>query len=341
MTRVDQDPPVVDLAGALTTAGHEVDVHAAGTGGSRASELDAVVSALRDRWTADPPDVVHTHRRTSGLAALLAARPLGIPVVHTHQDMANTPAALANMERAICRSTTRVVATSAADLPVLVRFGVRRSRIAVVPYGVDPARFTPEGPRAVQRSPFRLLTAASAWAEVPEALVAAVRTLPDVELVVLDGPPSVDETAARLGVADQVTRVAGHTGELPSLLRSADIVVCGPWHDRPSVLALRAMACGVAVVGTTSAGGLSDVVVHGVTGLLPAQRARTGLVRVLRALLTDHGRREAYAVAGADRVLARYTLDHVAAQLTDVYTAATDDRADRRVAAVELSAVDV
>src|SRR5215204_3388024 len=38
---------------------------------------------LREQWSAEPPDIVHSHFWMSGLAALQAARGLGIPVVHT------------------------------------------------------------------------------------------------------------------------------------------------------------------------------------------------------------------------------------------------------------------
>ncbi|CCH32095.1 glycosyltransferase [Actinosynnema sp. NPDC047251] len=319
VTSVESDLPVVDLSGALTGSGHHVVVHS-----TRAAEesgpqrqLESFVAALRESWAAEPPDVVHAHRWTSGLAAMVAARPLDIPIVHTYQDTTRAPAERVDVERAVCRSAARVVATSDDDLPALLRLGVRRASIAVVPYGVDWNRFTPDGPRVPRGSAHRILTAASHG--VPRELVAAVHALPDAELVVFDGPPPAAGPAAADG---RVVRVQAGPGDLPALVRSADIVVCGPWCDRPSILAMQAMACGVAVVSTTSVGGMSDVVVHRVAGMVPAQGGPGGLVRVLSGLLADHARREAYAIAGIDRVLARYGLDRVAEDIADVYASA-------------------
>src|SRR5690242_7740256 len=47
------------------------------------AHMPAFADELREQWAADPPDVVHSHFWMSGLAALDAARDLGIPVVHT------------------------------------------------------------------------------------------------------------------------------------------------------------------------------------------------------------------------------------------------------------------
>src|SRR5687767_12714585 len=45
--------------------------------------MEAFAEDLREQWLAEPPDVVHAHFWMSALAALDAARGLGIPVVHT------------------------------------------------------------------------------------------------------------------------------------------------------------------------------------------------------------------------------------------------------------------
>src|SRR6202161_3409272 len=63
----------------------------AGGGDSRlAAQFGAFSAPLRQMWAKDRPDVVHAVRWTSGLAALSAARDLGLPVVQTFDQLGVT-----------------------------------------------------------------------------------------------------------------------------------------------------------------------------------------------------------------------------------------------------------
>ena len=126
--------------------------------------VPAFSGPLRSRWQSERPDVVHALRWTSGLAALAAARDLGIPVVQEFSSLGVTErrvtgfrdhtgavkaggasAARIRLEPAIGRSATAVVATNSAEVSDLASLGVRRSSIRVVPWGVDTDLFTPGG----------------------------------------------------------------------------------------------------------------------------------------------------------------------------------------------------
>jgi glycosyltransferase involved in cell wall biosynthesis len=105
---------------------------------------------------------------------------------------------------------------------------------------------------------------------------------------------------------------------MPALLRSADVVACVPWYEPFGIVPLEAMACGVPVVAS-AVGGLTDTVVHGVTGVLTPPRDPRRLGRELRRLIADRSRCMAYGIAGQDRVDARYTWDEVAARTELLY----------------------
>ncbi|ACU35839.1 glycosyltransferase [Actinosynnema mirum] len=338
---------VAELAAALASAGHEVVVHTSGEAGREATrargyevvELSAAARraadpsahlgdfarALARRWQDDAPDVVHAHGWTSGLAALLGARRTETPVVqsfHTLADPGSDPQR-ANTERLVGKEAAAVIASSAAELAELARLGVPRRRISVVPSGVDRARFDPEGPVAPRWAPQRLVAVNDLAPERgTEDLLWALRSLPEAELVVLGGDArGIDRARARaaeLGVANRV-RLPGRVRreEVPALLRSADAVVHVPWAADFGLVALEAMACGVPVVAT-AVGGLADTVVDGVTGVLVPPRDRKALVGVLRSLLVDDARRDAYGIAGADRVRVRYPWERVAHEVAQV-----------------------
>jgi glycosyltransferase involved in cell wall biosynthesis len=302
---------------------------------------------LEQQWYQDRPDVVHAHFWMSGLASVLAARKVGVPVVQTfhalgtvkrrHQGADDTsPAERIGIERMIGREADRIAATCDDEVAELMRMGVQRSRISVVPCGVDPARFRPEGPVDGRRYPHRIV---SVGRLVPrkgfQDLITALRSLPETELVIAGGPVDVgsDPEARRLaahaeraGVRPRVSLVGQVSRDaMPALLRSADVVACVPWYEPFGIVPLEAMACGVPVVAS-AVGGLIDTVVDGVTGVLVPPRDPSALARALHSLLSDEARREACGLAGLDRVGVRYTWERVAEDTERVYERVTADR---------------
>jgi D-inositol-3-phosphate glycosyltransferase len=305
--------------------------------------MAAFANDLREQWAEDPPDVVHAHFWMSAVAALAAARPLGIPVVHTfhalgvvkrrHQGERDTsPQERLRIERAIARSVDRIVATCSDEVFELVRLGADRRHIHVVPCGVDVGRFTPDGP-AEARTPGRhRLVAACRLVErkgIADA-VAALTRLPDAELHVAGGPAldaldadpearRLRALAADLGVEDRlVLRGRIDREALPRLLRSADAVVCVPWYEPFGMVPLEAMACGVPVVAS-AVGGHVDSVVDGATGVHVPPRDSEALAVALRDLLDDTELRAALGAAGRRRAQERFAFDRIAAATRDVY----------------------
>jgi D-inositol-3-phosphate glycosyltransferase len=304
---------------------------------------------LLDQWrSADwAPDVAHAHFWMSGLATLTAARQVDLPVVQTyhalgsvkrrHQGAADTsPPGRIGYERALGRAVDRVVAQCEDEVGELVRLGVPRTQIAVIPSGVDLDRFTPVGP-AVPRDPSRprilsvgRLVERKGFGE----LIRAMRVVPRAECVVVGGPPAAEmgadavarklrELAESAKVADRIRLVGGVPREdMPRWYRSADVLACAPWYEPFGLTPLEAMACGVPVVAT-AVGGLTDTVVDGLTGDLVRARDPRALGGVLRRLLGDPMRRLAYATAALDRARQVYSWRRCAAQLNSLYSAVT------------------
>lgn len=304
---------------------------------------------LATSWRRDPPDVVHAHFWMSGLASVLAARDLGLPVVQTfhalgvvkrrYQGCADTsPPERVRLERLIGKSVSRVAATCSDEVFELARLGLPRSRVSVVPCGVDLARFTAEGEPAATSAPRRIV---SVGRLVPRkgfaTTISALAGVPDTELVIAGGPEQgrladdpearrLTELARRAGVADRV-RLLGQVSrsDMPALLRSADVVVCTPWYEPFGIVPLEAMACGVPVVAA-AVGGLIDTVVDGVTGELVPPRRPDLLAATLRRLLDDPALCEAYGVAGMDRARSRYSWGRIAVDILRVYEKALTEQ---------------
>ncbi|SES43262.1 glycosyltransferase [Lentzea albida] len=308
-----------------------------------------LVEFLELAWKARRPDVVHAHGWLSGIAAVLSARNSLVPVVQTYHSLGTARpqdhrAAEADstkrvaVERLIGHEVALVVATSSAEARAVLGMGVDRSKLVVVPKGVDLDLFAPR-PSAVDRHrPRRIVSVGRLLPHKGfDDLIGALSTVEGAELVIAGGGAQGDvhgdQEARRLlavarsaGVGDRVV-FAGHVpyAELPALLRSADVVACTPRERSSGGVALEAMACGTPVLAT-AVGGLVDVVVDGLSGVLVPPGKPDATAKSLRALLADGTYRELLSVAGRDRALARYSWHRVASDLVRVYATAVTSR---------------
>ncbi|MEU7653005.1 glycosyltransferase [Micromonospora taraxaci] len=314
---------------------------------------------LTERWRGGDwaPEVIHAHFWMSGLAALTAGRQTGVPVVQTYHALGTvkrryqgvqdtSPARRVSYERELGRSVDRIVAQCRDEVGELVRMGVPRSRMTVVPSGVNLATFAPLGP-AADREPgrARILTVGRLVERKGfQTVVRAMALVADAECVVVGGPPEglleTDPYARRLralaescGVADRVHLVgAVPREEMGRWYRSADLLVAAPWYEPFGLTPLEAMACGVPVVGT-AVGGIRDTVVDGTTGDLVAARDPHALAAAIQGLLDDRIRRFAYATAARERARTRYSWAATAERLVEVYSEVAAVRRPTRVVA--------
>jgi len=284
--------------------------------------MAAFAGRLGEWWSGHRPDVVHSHFWMSGLAALDAARPLGIPVAHTfhalgavkrrQQGSADTsPPDRLEIERRLAREMDALVATTSDETFELVQQGALAERITVVPCGVDLDRFRPAGthgpadgagpgddpPPRRQRHRVVIVSRLVERKGIGN-VITAMRALPDTELLIAGGPPRhlVDhdpgvahfrQVAADAGVADRVHLLGAVSRDaVPNLLRSADVVACCPWYEPFGLVAVEAMACGVPVVAS-AVGGLAETVVDGSTGLHVPPRNPAAISTALGRLLGD------------------------------------------------------
>ncbi len=301
---------------------------------------------LAHRWRRNQPDLAHAYFWTSGLAALAAAiRGLGIPLVQTfgtlgvaHRHGSPTPAqeGRIRLEACIARSAHAVLAGTSAEAAELIRMGVPRASVTVVPCGVDTDEFTPEGPVAKRNSRPRLLAVAGSGPALRkgqglETLVRVLARVPGAELLIAGGPARAqlgkDEVhqdlvhqAERFGVADRLSftgKVA--PGGLPALLRSADLLVSAAQDDplrrrrhrrdglrhagrRPARWAVCGMRCSTGPPGCWSRPARPDM-----------------LARRVRLLLASPLRVEAFGIAAADRARARYSWDRISRETLAAY----------------------
>jgi glycosyltransferase involved in cell wall biosynthesis len=173
--------------------------------------------------------------------------------------------------------------------------GDSRAQLASTPTAVAAARLTREKGIDVLLHAF-----AGVIQQIPEARL----------LIAGDGPEraALVQLARELGVSSSV-EFEGHTVR-PELERhfagSWVQVVPSRWEEPFGLAAAEAMQRGTAVIASDT-GGLSELIQHGVTGLLVPPGDVDQLSRALSRVLSDHGLAERLGRAG--RKYARATLD--------------------------------
>jgi glycosyltransferase involved in cell wall biosynthesis len=160
-----------------------------------------------------------------------------------------------------------------------------------------------------------------------EAAALIARERPDARfLIVGDGQlrAELTEHARKLGLGEAVT-FAGMTDRIGAVLASTDVSVLTSIKEGCSNVVLEAMAAGRPVVAT-AVGGNPELIEEGETGfLLPAGDAE-GVARRVLELLGDEELRRRMGRAGRERVLARFSTEHMVEDTIDYYLELLDER---------------
>jgi glycosyltransferase involved in cell wall biosynthesis len=229
------------------------------------------------------------------------------------------------MQAKVARQLGRILTVSESSRrDIAIDFGVDKSRLQVIPLGVDAVFQPSEEPRV----PGRIVAMASAdtpmkgIATLLEAF-AKLRTERDVELLLVTRPKPGGQTEKlidRLAINDSVRFVTGITdAQLAELVASAEIACVPSLYEGFSLPTVEAMACATPLV-VSRAGAIPEVV--GPEGLC-ADLVTPGdvgeLVHALENLLDDPERRARMGAAGRERALAEYSWHAVAEATADAY----------------------
>jgi len=339
---------VVHLARAVSEA-FRVSVicyDAAGDLQSRLGAADIPVHVLRRRPGVDvrypfrlarllreiEADILHAHNDTAlfygGLAAFLGR----VSLVYTEHDRVFPGrAAVRVLNFALAGSARQVVSVSEELRRRLAAFEhIEGDRVRVIPNGVP---FTPTV-RPVDR-------VRRSW-DVPEdaAVVGVVAGLKPVKnhallleaaadlvprfpgLVLVfagDGPlrSELERRARGLGLGDRL-RLLGFRSDLSEVYAGFDLVALPSSSEGMPLTVIEAMAAARPVVAS-NVGGVPEVVVDGVTGIVVPAGDREALAEALAALLADPERRRAMGAAGRRRYEERFTLERMAEAYAGVY----------------------
>jgi glycosyltransferase involved in cell wall biosynthesis len=283
------------------------------------------------------PDLVHASLTLSPLDFLLPeiCQELNLPLVATfHPAFARKARNLTSGTQHLTyqlyapslANYDRTIVFSKLQRDLLIRLGVPKKRLAVIPNGVDADRYSPGLSKLKAEIKAQRIFVYQGRISVEKNVEAMLRAWKQAEMnrhsklvVVGNGPlaPSLMSTYGEeqgviwLGfVADERQRI--------QILRGSDVFILPSLVEGLSLSLLEAMSCGVACLAT-DAGADGEVLEKGAGVVLSTQRVATQL-QTLLPLFQDHP--ELTMLLGRkarERVLDRYTLSQNITQLEVLY----------------------
>jgi len=300
-------------------------------------------------------DVVHSHTWYADLAGHVASLLHGVPhVVTTHSLEPHRPWKAEQLGGGYALSSwAERTAVLAADAVVAVSRGMARDvlasypeldpqRVHVVYNGIDAEAYAPVTATDVLErhgvdpaTPYAVFVGRITRQKGLAHLLRAARDVPG-QLVLCAGAPDTPEIAAEtqalvaeLQAARPGVVLIGEMlprADVVQLLSHATAFVCPSVYEPLGIVNLEAMACGTAVVAS-DVGGIPEVVVDGVTGVLvhydeaDPRGFEAALASTLTQVLSDPARAAAMGRAGRERAVADFGWDAIATQTLALYAA--------------------
>ena len=269
-------------------------------------------------------DLAHAHGLRAAWVCALAQRHRAFPFVFTahNQPGLGLPSRLATAY--VGARCARAIAVSSSVADGLAACGIPRSKITVIPNGIDLDRFAaPHLDRAAARQSFGLAenafvvsTAARLSREkgIDTLLSAASQRGGMTFLIAGDGP--LQSSLAQSAPAN--ARFLGHLDDIRPLLAAADVCVIPSRREGQGLTALEAMAAGAPLIASR-VGGLAEMLSDGETALLVPPNDPDALAAALSRLQSDRRLRVRLAEAALPVAHARYALAPMLDAVTAVY----------------------
>ncbi len=307
-------------------------------------------------------DLLHSHTWYANLAGHVGGLLHGVPhVITAHSLEPLRPWKIEQLGGGYrVSSWVEATAYSHAQAIIAVSEGMRRdilaaypqvdpSRVHVVHNGIDTDAYRPDASvEALERHgvpldrPYVLFVGRITRQKGLAHLLAAARDFAEGTVLVLcasspDTPEMGEEIAQAVEVlraergADSVIWIEEQASldDVRQLLTHARVFACPSVYEPLGIVNLEAMACEAPVVAS-AVGGIPEVVVDGVTGLLVAYdpadpgALETGLADAINSLVADPARAKAMGLAGRARAIADFSWDAIAQRTVAVYRTAAE-----------------
>jgi glycosyltransferase involved in cell wall biosynthesis len=294
------------------------------------------LGALRELVRERHFDLVHTHMPYVGIGARLALRGTGVPLVHTEHNVWSRyriPTRQLNMLTIGRNRRVIAVSSAVAESMTIPRWApVELPPVDVVVHGADRAHIpSGQAARAVGRERLGIadtipvigtvgnFTAKKAQGDLLLATAELVLQHAELKLVLVGSGPlesTLRSQVEKLGL-DRNVIFTGMRDDVYELLPAFDVFVLSSRFEGLPISLLEAMAAGVPTVATR-VGGIPEVIVDGVSGLLVDAGLSHQLAKAIGEVLDDTELASRLATGALARS-ARFDLAHAVEQTERIY----------------------
>ena len=283
------------------------------------------------------PVILHTWMFHANVLGRVLGRLTGVPIIVTSRRNVNIGGALREfLNRWTAWLGDGVIAVcKLARQAEIKRARVSSNKVITIYNGINAERFVALDRQAAAhqvRQTFGIPVEApllgsvgrlhrqKGFADLLAAQARIQERIPTIRLLLVgDGElrDDLEAQARAIGLSEAVT-FAGIRTDVPEILAALDVFVLPSlWEGMPNAV-LEAMAAGLPVVAT-AVGGIPELVVDGVTGLLVPPHAPISLAEAIVRLLDAPDLRRQMGQAGRERVKKRFTVERMVSRTEALY----------------------
>lgn len=296
------DPSVICMIGLgpLENTIREAGIRCETAGLRGVKYLSGILSA-RSVLSRNRPDIVHTHNLVAHLHGGIAAKSLGIPVIHTkHGREVPSFRKIPSLAKTVYGISRRTAVVSRDTGEIFQRkTGVDAGKIVVVHNGIDFSAFGHVS-REVARKSFGISPESTVFGSVSRLdpvkdhatmLRAFARVAGDdskcLFLIVGDGPErgNIERMIEELSISGRVI-ITGFTDRVKEYLAAMDLFLQPSTEEGLSLTILEAVASGVPVI-TTPVGGTPEIITGGKTGTFVDVGDAEGMALEMESYIRD------------------------------------------------------
>jgi glycosyltransferase involved in cell wall biosynthesis len=283
-------------------------------------------------------EVVQACDRYANIFALPAAALAGVSLrLGSRRELAppdQTRAHRAAMAFAY-RTAHRIVANSTAAAAMLRAEGVAAAKILVIPNGIDLSAFDAApapGPRRVIATVANLRPG-KGHDVLLRAFSRVLERAPDARLRLVGSGPlraALEQLAGELGVAASV-EFLGHREDVAGVLASSHIFAFPSWSEAFPNGLIEGMAAGLPSI-STRAGGMAELIDHGINGLLVSPGDASGMASAILDVIEYPALADTLGREARHTIQSRFSFDRMVGAFERLFVSAAKDSPSRCVA---------
>ncbi|MBI5195238.1 MAG: glycosyltransferase family 4 protein [Nitrospirae bacterium] len=278
-------------------------------------------------------DIIHTHSSKDSWLAGIAGRISGTPVVRSRH--LTTPVGQNCLTVFVYRHLCDIIITSGMHIrnTLITRNKLNPEKIVSIPAGVDTEKFNLNISGDKIRTELQLENSYPVVGTVAilrhwkghrfllDAVQRVAAVLPQVKFIIAgDGPQwnNLHEQIRSLGIERHVI-MTGFRNDVPEIMSALDIFILpSVASEATSQVIPQALAVGKPVIAT-DAGGLSEIIEDGVTGLLIPPKDSGAIADAIIRMAKNKEEAEGMASRGRKKILEGYTFKKMIEDTEKVY----------------------